>query len=71
MKYTQKPSDYHREKARRKEYYLKYVYGWRLRACTACNASGYYDHNGSPKCSCCEGTGKEWYQGHKALSERG
>ena len=26
--------------------------------CIACNGSGYYDHNGSPKCSSCNGTGK-------------
>lgn len=27
--------------------------------CVACNGSGRYDHNGSPPCGCCEGTGKE------------
>ena len=27
--------------------------------CIACNGSGYYDTNGSPKCSSCKGTGKE------------
>lgn len=70
MKHIQE-SDYHREKARRKAYYLNYVYGWRLRTCIACNGSGSYDHKDSPKCSCCEGTGKERYQGHKALPERG
>ena len=26
--------------------------------CLACNGSGYYDHNGSPPCWSCEGTGK-------------
>ena len=26
--------------------------------CTACNGSGYYDHNGSPPCGACNGTGK-------------
>ena len=26
--------------------------------CIACNGSGRYDHQGSPKCSSCEGTGK-------------
>lgn len=25
--------------------------------CTACSGSGRYDHNGSPKCGCCNGTG--------------
>lgn len=27
--------------------------------CIACNGSGYYDINGSPKCSSCNGTGKK------------
>lgn len=26
--------------------------------CLACNGSGHYDHNGSPVCSSCHGTGK-------------
>ena len=26
--------------------------------CTACNGSGYYDSTNSPKCGCCNGTGK-------------
>lgn len=55
-------SDYHREKQRRKEYYLKYVYGWKLRQCTACSGSGTYDTNDSPKCGTCNGTGKERYR---------
>lgn len=25
--------------------------------CTACNGSGYYDCDGSPKCDSCNGTG--------------
>jgi DnaJ-class molecular chaperone len=29
------------------------------KVCTACNGSGYYDHNGSPPCGVCSGTGKE------------
>lgn len=28
-------------------------------ACIACNGSGHYDHNGSPACDSCNGTGKE------------
>lgn len=32
--------------------------GKKLIPCVACNGSGYYDHNGSPKCGCCNGTGK-------------
>jgi len=27
--------------------------------CIACNGSGRHDHNGSPKCNCCDGTGYE------------
>ena len=26
--------------------------------CSACSGSGYYDHNGSPPCGACNGTGK-------------
>lgn len=58
-------SGYHREKQHRKEYYLKYVYGWKLRRCTACSGSGVYDTNGSPKCGACNGTGKERYKSLK------
>lgn len=46
----------------RTDYYFKYVYGWKLRPCYACNGSGHYDHNGSPKCGACDGTGKERYK---------
>jgi len=28
------------------------------RKCYACNGSGHYDTNGSPKCGACGGTGK-------------
>ena len=27
--------------------------------CVDCNGSGYYDHNGSPPCGACDGTGEE------------
>jgi hypothetical protein len=37
-------------KTYRKDYYLRFVYGWKLRPCTACSGSGYYDHKNSPKC---------------------
>jgi len=46
-----------RKKAR-KEYYFKYEYKWKDCVCTACNGSGKYDHNGSPECGACDGTGK-------------
>ncbi|QIG65911.1 putative anti-TRAP protein [Ochrobactrum phage vB_OspM_OC] len=29
------------------------------KVCIACNGSGHYDHNGSPKCDSCEGSGYE------------
>lgn len=46
-------------KEERKKYYEKYINSWKLSRCIACNGSGYYDHNGSPPCSACNGTGKE------------
>ena len=49
-------------KAARTEYYEKFVKGWKLRKCGTCNGSGYYDHNGSPDCGACDGTGKERYK---------
>jgi hypothetical protein len=33
-------------------------HGLKLITCGACNGSGRYDHNGSPPCGCCKGTGK-------------
>lgn len=51
-------------KQRRKEHYEKYVKGWKLRPCIACNGSGYYDNfigGRIPKCSACSGTGRESY----------
>lgn len=46
----------------RADYYHKYIFGWRQQACTACNGSGYYDHDGNPDCDACSGTGKELYK---------
>jgi DnaJ-class molecular chaperone len=54
--------DFRERKAERTEYYKKYVHGVKLRDCTACSGSGRYDGNGSPKCSSCEGTGKERFR---------
>ncbi len=45
-------------KRARTEHYEKYVKGWKLGTCTACSGSGYYDNTGSPRCGCCDGTGK-------------
>lgn len=55
-------SSFHERKEYRRQYYMKYVYGWKYRKCIACNGSGHYDHNGSPPCSSCNGTGKEKYK---------
>jgi len=57
---------FHERKAERTKAYFKWVFGWRLQACTACNGSGYYDHDGSPPCGGCDGTGKERFRGPKA-----
>lgn len=54
--------DFNERKRKRTEHYKKNVEGWKLGKCIACNGSGYYDHNGSPKCSSCNGTGKERYK---------
>jgi len=34
------------------------TWGKKMVVCVACNGSGRYDHNRSPKCSSCDGTGK-------------
>lgn len=49
--------DYHdRKKWRTLQYSL--TQGKKLIVCSACSGSGYYDNTGSPKCGCCNGTGK-------------
>ena len=53
---------FHERKAARTAYRMKYIHGWKLRPCSACNGSGHYDHNGSPACGACDGTGKERYK---------
>lgn len=50
--------DYHDRKKARTEYYKNNIEGWKLVACVACNGSGRYDHNGSPDCGSCAGTGR-------------
>lgn len=52
-------SNFHERKQQRREWFERFVKGWKLRDCVACNGSGYYDNNGSPRCSGCDGTGKE------------
>lgn len=53
---------FHERKKARKEYFERFVKGWKLVTCGACAGSGYYDNcirGRVPKCACCEGTGKE------------
>lgn len=52
-------------KAERTDYYYRFEFGWKQRPCAACNGSGYYDQNGSPRCGSCDGTGKETFRGPK------
>lgn len=55
------PTGYQRRKQARKEWYDKYVKGWKLEKCGACNGSGRYDHcikGRIPRCGCCGGSGK-------------
>ena len=55
-------STYQERKQARKEHFEKYVKGWKIKTCTACSVSGFYDFNRNgrtPKCSSCGGTGKE------------
>lgn len=49
-------------KTQRRIHYELYVQGWKKRTCTACSGSGKYDSDGSPRCSSCNGTGKERYR---------
>ena len=50
--------NYLKRKIERTNRYFKNEYKNKLITCTACSGSGYYDHNGSPKCGSCNGTGK-------------
>lgn len=54
---AQSEYNYRERKAERKAYFNKYS-GKKLITCIACNGSGRYDHNGSPSCGACQGTGK-------------
>jgi len=62
---------FHERKKKRTEDFEKNIKEWKLRPCSACNGSGYYDHNGSPKCMACRGTGLERYKPtqHEKLME--
>lgn len=50
-------STYQTRKAERTARYNA-EHGRKLVTCVACNGSGYYDHNDSPPCGSCGGTGK-------------
>lgn len=60
------PRSFYCQKAKRTKQYFLHTYGWKLKACTACNGSGRYDHVGSPECGSCDGSGKEAFRGEKA-----
>ncbi|MBM25095.1 MAG: hypothetical protein CL760_05330 [Chloroflexi bacterium] len=42
--------------------YYTYEFGYQKEECLACAGSGYYDHNGNPDCSACDGTGSDLKQ---------
>lgn len=56
-------------KAYRTVWYLRFEFGHKLEKCCACNGSGRYDHNGSPDCGGCDGSGKSSYKSEKAWNE--
>lgn len=60
-------SDFHRAKRERTKQYIDNEYGWILETCGACSGSGYYDNNGNPPCSACNGTGKTREPGPKSI----
>lgn len=50
---------FYERKKQRTEDYFRYQYKQKLVTCGACDGSGHYDNNGSPKCWLCSGTGKQ------------
>lgn len=66
--YARERNSFYDLKANRTEFYLRFEFGHKLEKCVACNGSGRYDNNGSPKCGACEGTGKNRYKAEKAWS---
>jgi len=50
--------NFHDRKNKRIELYKTKVSKKKLIKCSACNGSGYYDHDLNPKCLLCNGTGK-------------
>ena len=51
--------DFLSRKKERTEFYEKNIKGQKQKPCIACNGSGYYDVNNSPRCESCKGTGIE------------
>ena len=49
-------------KAERTKHFYANVYRHKQQYCSACSGSGKYDHDGSPECGCCDGTGITTYQ---------
>lgn len=60
-------------KTQRTKHFYTYVYGWKIRPCTACNGLGKYDYmrpdRSVPDCGWCGGSGKEKYPGPKSNKE--
>lgn len=57
------PEDtFKQRKQQRTDYFEQFIKGWRQSNCTACDGSGFYDHDGNPDCDACSGEGKESYQ---------
>ncbi len=61
---------WHKEKRARSIYFARFIYGWIRKPCSACSGSGHYDHNGSPACGGCDGTGYDVVPGPKAFSPK-
>ncbi len=61
---------WHKEKRARSLHFARFTYGWVREQCSACSGSGHYDHNGSPACGGCEGTGYDVVPGLKALRHK-
>lgn len=50
-------SDWQVRKEERRKAYQR-LHGVKTEDCVACSGTGVYDHNGSPPCGGCDGTGK-------------
>lgn len=49
---------FHERKRERTAYYERFIKGFKLVTCSACNGSGRYDARNSPPCGSCDGSGK-------------